>query len=512
MRYRAVVLLVVVLVFTGTAGAQPAPVTVEADSIVYDSAAQVVTAQGNVRVTLRRYRLFADGARYDLRTQIVVATGNVRMVDARGQELRGRTLTFNARTEEGRFEPIEGIVDRERRVYVRGDRLDFTQDRLVCFEGFVTNCDPKRPLYHITARRIELIPDREIVAHHATLYLGNRRLLTFPRYILSLRPGAEGTILPGLGYNSLDGLWVDYRIPVGMGSGRGRLYVKYGAITGIAPLLTQAWEERAYTATLRLGRAHLVDDRPAFNGLRYDVAEISATKNPVRIGSGPFSWSLSGTAGWYSELASGVATSRFDGELAVETERLRVAPGLTFAARGAARISAYGTGATRTVATLGAALTYRLDRHTTTSLRYLYVAVQGSTPLSIDVVDPASTISLGVTRTVPDRFRLSAGVAYNTVVPETKLTGSFMVIASPSLEVGASASYNVRLSSFEDIDYTVRFIRDCIDVVARYRQIRNEFSIEFGFVGITERRGLVPRTTRPGPELPEDAPPRPGEF
>lgn len=511
-RYGVIAMLAVVLISAGTAGAQPAPVTVEADSIVYDSAGQVVIAQGNVRITLRRYRLFADAARYDLRTQIVVATGNVRMVDARGQELRGHTLTYNARTEEGRFEPVEGIVDRERRVYVRGDRLDFTQDRLVCLEGFVTNCDPKRPIYHITARRIELIPDREIVAYHATLYLRNRRLFTIPRYILSLRPGVEGTILPGLGYNSLDGFWADYRIPVGVGSGRGRLYLKYGTITGIAPLLTQAWEERAYTATLRLGRAQLVDDRPAFNGLRYDVAEVGAAMNPVRIGSGPFSWSLSGTAGWYSELVSGVATSRLDGELAVETTRLRVAPGLTFAARGAARISAYGTGATRTVTTFGAALTYRLDRHTTTSLRYLYTAVQGNTPLGIDVVDPASTVSLGVTRTVPDRFRISAGVAHNTVVPETTLTGSFMVIASPSLEVGASASYNLRLSKFDDVDYTVRFIRDCIDVVARYRQIRNEISIEFGFVGITERRGMVPRTTRPDPVLPEDAPPRPGEF
>ncbi len=511
-RHVVVAVLSVILACAGTAGAQPAPVTVEADSIVYDSAGQVVVASGNVRVTLRRYRLFADSARYDLRTQIIVATGNVRMVDARGHELRGRTLTYDARTDEGRFEPIEGIVDRDRRVYVRGDRLDFTADRFVCFEGFVTNCDPRRPFYHVTARRIELIPDREIVAYHATLYLRNRRLLTFPRYILSLRPGVEGTILPGLGYNSLDGFWADYRIPVGMGSGRGRLYLKYGTISGIAPLLTQAWEGPAFTATLQLGRTQLVDDRQAYSGLRYDVAEIGMTTRPARIGPAPLSWSLSAAAGWYGEIASGVATSRLDGELAVETERLRVAPGLTFAARGAARVSVYGTGTTRTVTTLGAALNYRLDRYTTTSLRYLYVAVHGGTPLSIDVVDPASTLGLSVTRTVPDRFRLSAGVAHNTVVPETKLTASFMVVATPSLEAGASASYNLRLSAFDDVDYTLRLIRDCVDVVARYRQMRNEFSIEFGFVGITERRGMVPRTTRPGPVLPEDAPPRPGEL
>lgn len=512
LRHGVIALSIAALTFAGTVGAQPAPVTVEADSIVYDSAGQVVTAEGNVRMTLRRYRLLADSARYDFRTQVVVATGNVRVVDAQGQEMRGRTLTYNTRTEEGQFESVEGVVDRERRIYMRGDRLDFTQERLVCFEGFVTNCDPKRPLYHITARRIELIPDREIVIHHATLHLSGRRLLTLPRVILPLRPGVEGTILPGLGYNTPDGFWADYRIPVEIGSGRGHLYLKYGTAVGFSPLFTQAWEERAYSATLRLGRAYLVDDRPAYSGLRYDVAEIGATMKPVRIGSASLLWSLSGTAGWYSELASGVATSRLHGELAVETERLRVAPGLTFAARGAAYISVYGTDVTRTITTLGAALTYRLNRYTTTSLRYLYVGVQGSTPLLIDAVDPASTISLGVTRAVPDRFRISAAVTHNTVVPETKLTGSFMVIATPSLEVGASASYNFRLSAFDDIDYTVRLIQDCMDLVARYRQVRNEFWIEFGFVGITERRGLVPRTSQPGQEIPEDAPPRPGDF
>jgi hypothetical protein len=394
---------------------------------------------------------------------------------------------------------------------VRGDRLEFTPDRFISHDSLVTTCDPQRPFYHLTARRIEVIPDEAIVAHHATLYVRGRRLFTLPRYVVSLRPGVEGTILPGLGFNSLDGFWADYRIPTLVGSGRGRVYVKYGTTTGIMPVLSLEWEQQSHTMALRLGRAQLVDSRQAYNGLRYDVAEITLATKPARIAATPLSWSLSGTAGWYSELVSGVATSRLDGEFSVEAARIPLTPRLTFAARGAARYSAYGTGATRTVLSLGTALTYRIDPVTTASLRYLLVTVQGSTPLATDVVDQASTVSLGLVRAVPDRYRIAASVAHNTAVPETTLLGSFIVAATPSLEVGVSASYNLRTSAFDDVDYTLRVICDCVDAVVRYRQIRREISIEFGLVGITERRGLVPRTTRPSPQPPEDAPPRPGE-
>jgi hypothetical protein len=101
-------------------------------------------------------------------------------------------------------------------------------------------------------------------------------------------------------------------------------------------------------------------------------------------------------------------------------------------------------------------------------------------------------------------------MAYNAAVPETKVTGSFVVAASPSLEVGVSAAYNLRTSAFDDVDYTLRVICDCVDAVVRYRQVRREISIEFGLVGITERRGLVPRRVPAVSPRQDGAPPEPG--
>lgn len=221
MRWTLFVAVLIAAFFTGTAGAQPLPITVDADILTYDSAQQVVTAQGHVRMTFKRYRLFADAARYDLRSQIVVATGHVRVIDPQDRELRGSELTFNNRTEEGILESSQGVIDRERRVYLRGARLDFTPDRFVTHDSFVTNCDPRNPLVHLTAKRIEIVPNAEIIAYDASVYVGSRRLWTVRRYVVSLRPDEKGTPFPGFGHGNVDGYWVDYRIPLRFAENRG---------------------------------------------------------------------------------------------------------------------------------------------------------------------------------------------------------------------------------------------------------------------------------------------------
>ncbi|MGQ0568793.1 MAG: hypothetical protein ACT4P5_04560 [Armatimonadota bacterium] len=507
MRLTLFVAAFVLVIGVGAAQAQPAPVTVDADTITYDSALQIVTAQGNVRIVSRQYRVFADAMRYDLRTEIVSATGRVRVLDAGGRELRGRTLTYNVRTEEGMLEAFEGIVDPQRRVYVRGDRLDFSPNRFISHGSLVTMCDPRRPLVSVTARRIEIVPNQEIVAHDATVRLGGRRIYGTRRFVASLRPGEEGTLVPGFGYNAVDGYWVDQRIRVLTPEAKGQVYLKYGTASGIMPLLVLTHQAPAFTTTLRLGRTQTMDETQARNLLRYDVAEVSAATTPVRIRGTPFFSSFSGTAGWYSEQFSGVSTTRLDGRVVLQSSRMSIAPALSAGAVAAFRVSSYGTGALRTVTTVGADLTYQVDPYTTATVGYLFVGVGGRTPLQIDVVDPENTVSLAMARTVPDRYRVTARMAYNAAVPETKFSGSAAVIISPSLEFGVSAVYNTRLAGFEDIDYTIRGICDCVDVVVRYRQVRREFSIEFGLIGIGERPGFfVPRSPPPPPALP-GAPP-----
>jgi hypothetical protein len=505
----------IVAVIAGTASGQPLPITVDADTLTYDSAQQIVTAQGHVRMTFKRYRLFADAARYDLASQIVVATAHVRVLDAEGRELRGQVLTYNNRTEEGVLEVTEGIIDRERRVYLRGSRLDFTPGRFVSHDSFVTNCDPRRPLVHLIAKRIEIVPDQEIVAYDAAVFIGTRHLLTVPRYVVSLRPDEPGTAFPAFGSGTVDGYWVDYHIPLRIAENRGLLYLKYGTTSGVMGLLTLTHTEPTFDASLRIGRTQTSDSRSNFDILQYDVAEVSVQSKPIRIGSMPLSWTLAGGAASFGErltatqlanlgLGSNASTSRLDGQVSVTTDRLPLSPRLTYGIQAGFRVSSYGTRDTRTITSYGIDLAYQVDPLTTATLGYQRAAISGITPLAIDQVDPQNTIGFTLSRAVPDHYRISAGVAHNAALAETKLSGLVAVIVSPSWELSVSAVYNTRLNAFEDLDYAVRRLCDCVDVTLRYRSVRHEVSLEFGLLGFGQRQAItVPRSV-PTFTFPED--------
>jgi hypothetical protein len=189
---------------------------------------------------------------------------------------------------------------------------------------------------------------------------------------------------------------------------------------------------------------------------------------------------------------------------------IQLGPRLALSAGAAFRFSAYGTGHTRSLSTADVRLTRTLDPHTSVFVGYTLQSIGGASPLLIDDVELESTFSVGFVRTVTDRYRVAGHVGHNTLLSETKITGSAFYVLNPSWEVGVSAVYNFRLAAFEDVDYTLRRICDCVDVVVRYRQIRREISLEFGLLGFAERRApFVPRTPvrtvlpPPGGERPE---------
>src|SRR3990170_539967 len=87
-----------IVVAAGTpAAAQPAPLVVDGDQIVYDQSTQTVEAEGNVRLRYRGIRLSADRVVFDLAREQLTAEGRVVLIDAAGRELRGQRLTYDVR-------------------------------------------------------------------------------------------------------------------------------------------------------------------------------------------------------------------------------------------------------------------------------------------------------------------------------------------------------------------------------------------------------------------------------
>jgi len=455
------------------------PITIEAEEITYDAATNVVTARGRVRVTHALFRLFADTMTFDLRTQVVT---RVRLIDAQGRELRGTRVVYAILRGEAIITLAETIVDR---VYIRAERVQGNAVRLTVDEATITTCDPTRPLYRITARRVEIIPGEELVARDASIWLGSVRVLTLPTYRMSLRE-ARGPRLPGVGSNPTDGLWIDYRYPYRLGDMAGELYGKYGQISGFFLLNTLSYDQPLWRLTLDTGRTQREDPNNVVHALT--TAELAGSVKPWRVPGLPLFLSGRAAAGWFDELDSAVVTTRLDGTITLATETFSFGPSLDAYASASYRFSSYGTGEQRTIISGALALTYRFDQATTVTARYDLASVQGTTPFLFDAVNSTSTVALTVAHSRPD-FRVQAGVSRDFAalpIPETKLSGGVGFRVSPTVFFDVAAVYNLTTEAFEDLDYTVTFQCDCLTVAVRYRQIRQEISLNV-ILGVSDR-------------------------
>ncbi len=467
---------------------QPAPpvqageTTVEADEISYDVDARIVTARGRARITHPRFRLFADLLTFDLARQVITAEGRVRVVETGGlgRELRGRRIVYDVTRRTGMISGAETIVDQ---LYLRGETIHISPERLVVEEAMATPCDPRAPLYRVTARRIEVIPGEAAVAHDATLWIGSSRLITVGEYRISLRAAAGGPgerrttgVIPGVGYNTTDGYWVNLRYPYRLGTVGGELYAKYGLRTGLFALNTLRYERPGWSLTFRAGRTQ--NEEPITGILRaFSQAEVVGALAPRSLAGTPLFFSGSLGAGWFHETDTGIGTTRLDGTIRLASETLRLGPRLTSFASAALRYSAYGTGDQRQILSATAALSYQIDPWTTLVLRHDLVTQRGTTPFLFDGVASERTAAVTLARSTGD-YRIQAGVSHNFLVPETKLTAGVGARVSASLFVDVDVVYNTRTRAWEDIDYVLNYRCDCLAVTFRYRQIRSEFSIE----------------------------------
>lgn len=469
----------------GVLALQPAaqgPTVIEADEIAYDAATNIVTARGRVRVTHPRFRVFADTVILDLTAQVLTAEGRVRLIDAQGRELRGARLVYHIDREEGTVTDAESILDQ---TYLRGGQVEVGRDRITVHQATVTTCDPGRPLYRITARRVEVTPGEMLVAHDASLWLGSVRVVTLPVYRMSLRPGEQrGPTLPGVGYSGTDGLWVDYRYEYTLGGTSGNLYAKYGQRTGLFALNTLTYARPSWSIALGVGRTQQQD--PGGLLREFSQAEVVYTPTPARLPNTPLFLSGYAAVGWFQETATARATTRFDGRLSLASETYRLSPRLSAFAAASYRLSLYGTGDRRQVLSGNVTLTYQLDDVTTATFGYDLTAPQGTTPFLFDGVTPGSTITLAVARTLAD-YRFSTAVSHNFAVPETKLSAEVGVRISPTLFLTTGAVYNLSSRAFQDIDYTVEYRCDCLTVSVMYRQVRGEIWLLLSLRGVSER-------------------------
>ena len=199
----------------------PAPTPAEpdvnfsADQVTYDSEADIITAQGRVRLDRDGNYVAADQIMWTRKTGAVVATGNVVVVNPQGDKLIGEKVTLTNSLRDGTIENLLVVLDTGGRIAAtRGTRVNgvTTLENAVYSPCPVTTpagC-PKNPSWKIVAAKVVQDPTT-----HRIRFQGGRLSLfgvTLPLLpVFSVGTGANGdgtsgAMVPDIAFSNSNGL------------------------------------------------------------------------------------------------------------------------------------------------------------------------------------------------------------------------------------------------------------------------------------------------------------------
>ena len=253
--------------------AQPAAeptIEFSADLVTYDTNAELVSAEGQVRMAREGNYLAADRVTWDRNSGRVVAEGNVVAVNPAGDKLIGDRVDLTESLKDGTVENLLIVLESGGRIAaVRGTRTG-NQTELVnavysaCPVTTETGC-PKNPSWKITAARVtqDSTTGRIRFAGGRLTVLG----VTLPLLpIFSIGDGSQkggfsGALVPGIRIDSNNGL--ELSLPYYWRLDRNRdLTVTPHVYTGSLPALEARWRHLTSIGAYQVGAFVTYGDIP----------------------------------------------------------------------------------------------------------------------------------------------------------------------------------------------------------------------------------------------------------
>lgn len=187
------------------------PVTLRAKTFQYNRTTKILTASGDVVVTYQDVAIRADRLRADLSTNEVHAEGNV-VIEVGGRKVRGAAVDYNLTSRRGRISQaaadytgpmVLGAVHLRAEV-VEGVLGGTTRARMAS----CTTCESPSPVAYLIAREFTVYPNDKIVGRQVSVWIGGRRILTWPYFVIFIREPRASRLLPVVGYSQYEGYYV----------------------------------------------------------------------------------------------------------------------------------------------------------------------------------------------------------------------------------------------------------------------------------------------------------------
>jgi LPS-assembly protein len=232
-----------------------------ADEVTYDTNAEVVTADGRVRMARDGNYLAADRVSWDRKSGRVIAEGNVVAINPTGDKLIGDRVDLTESLKDGTIDNLLIVLESGGRIAaVRGTR---TGDQMELVNAVYSACPvtteagcPKEPSWKITAARVT----RDAATGRIRFASGRLTILgvTVPLLpVFSIGDGSQGgsfsgALVPGIRLDSHNGL--ELSLPYYWRLDRNRdLTVTPHTFTGSLPALEARWRHLTSIGAYQLG-------------------------------------------------------------------------------------------------------------------------------------------------------------------------------------------------------------------------------------------------------------------
>lgn len=246
LKYGCFVLFMVAMIgglCTNTYAESKEPVIVDGDSVNYDAASNMITAEGNVNIEYKGVKVTCEKARVNTLTNIGRLQGNV-VVEHDEATLTGEDITYNFET---RTSELRGMYMESDPFYVYGASVEKElDDKYSLTDACATTCGPLNgPKYFmdytLNASSLEYYPHRKIVAKNVVMKIGKLPVMYIPYYVQPSKDRLPRvTLIPG--HDSDKGMFLlsawRYYIDEGF---RGRIHLDYYAKKGIGTGVTHKY-------------------------------------------------------------------------------------------------------------------------------------------------------------------------------------------------------------------------------------------------------------------------------
>lgn len=473
------------------------PVTLTADHIEYDTQTGNVVADGHVVATRGSSTITADHLTGNLKSGDVQATGHVVLTQP-GRTATGENLKYNYNTRAGE---MSQAAAKYAPWTVTGRSITTASGRAVALTASATPCDPAHPAFLVRAKKVVIVPDDYLTAYDAVLYVYGVPVFYVPTYTASLKKGRNAASGPTLGYDTFNGLWVEYSQYIPLGDWESQLRVLYGTRSGVSgeAIIDRRFPD--YLILFHFGRAITFDQNG--NEFNLDQDTVEADLYSHRITGLPLTYSVAAQAGNFGESQTSVSAFRGEGLVTLTTDPISLGKSLTVSAGGYYRYDSYSTGNVRNIAAASAAATKTLSQTSSTTLSYNFTTINGTTPFAFDAVGADSVVTLSYSY-YPGNFLQNGtvSVGYDFLAQQTTAGLNVVLALSPSIQFGTNVTYNLTAQQFTEVDYVVNATCDCLALGVVYQTFPGMPSSNRWFItlGINSLPGVATTFRFGGPQ------------